>query len=262
MTRKPLFFRPGAPRPSGPTSLRQCGRGASRPAIPCSFVRGHHVHGTHRAFGGSDVVLHRPQSHIPSSGGTTSLGPDQSSAMRTWCFMTRNPLFFRPGAPRPSGPAGLRRVGRGASRPASPYSFVRGHHVPRAQRAFGGSDVVLHRPQALIPSSGGTTSTRSGGHRVPMLKTKAEGNSRPRISLPLTVGGNFPLFPTAPSPLGAAPIGKHFRPTSFPEVLPIPNPEAHSIRPGLNGLSSPQNRNGSASATGSAALLFPHNQKG
>ena len=208
------------------------------------------------------MVLHDPQALFPSSGGTTSTGPSGPSAGRTWCFTARKAIFLRPGAPRPSGPTGLRQCGRGASRPAIPCSFVRGHHVPRAQRASGGSDVVLHVPQALIPSSGGTTSTRSGGHRVPMLKTKAEGNSRPRISLPLTVGGNFPLFPTAPSPLGAAPIGKHFRPTSFPEVLPIPNPEAHSIRPGLNGLSSPQNRNGSASATGSAALLFPHNQKG
>ena len=46
--------------------------------------------------------------------------------MRTWCFTPRNPLFLRPGAPRPRDPE---------------------------------------------------------AHRVPTLKTKAEGNSRPRISL-------------------------------------------------------------------------------
>jgi len=87
--------------------------------------------------------------------------------------------------------------------------------------------VVLHSPLALIPSSGGTTSSRPSGPSA--LKTKAEGNSRPRISLPLTVGGNFPLFPTAPSPLGAAPIGKHFPPKLFPEVLPLPNQEGCAL---------------------------------
>ena len=227
--RKPLFFRRRAPRLSDPAGLRRAGRGASLPALPYSVVRGHHVHEIQQAFGEPDVVLHRPQTLIPSSTGTTSPGSSGPPASRTWCFTPYNPLFLRPGAPRPRDPAGLRRTGRGASLPASPYSFITGHHVPRA-------------------------------HRVPMLKTKAEGNSRPRISLPLMVGGNFPLFPTAPSPLGAAPIGKHFRPASFPEVLPIPNPEAHSIRPGLNGLSSPQNRNGNASRSGSAALLFHHNR--
>lgn len=165
----------------------------------------HQVPRAQRVSGGPDVVLHAPQSLIPSSRRTTSPGPSGPSANPTWCFTPRKPLLLRPGAPRPRDPE---------------------------------------------------------AHRVPALKTKAEGNSRPRISLPLTVGGNFPLFPTAPSPLGAVPIGKHFRPTSVPEVLPIPNPEAHSIRPGLNGLSSPQNRNGSASGGGSAALPFPHNQKG
>ena len=346
--RKSLFFRRRAPRPSGPAGLRRAGRGASLPAIPYFFVRGHHVSRAQRASGNADVVPPSLQSLILSSPGTTSLGASGPPAVRTWCFTPRNPLFLRPGtprlrgqrafdepdvvfhspqvlilsststtspghkepvprrtwcftarkplflrqrAPRLRGPAGLRRAGRGASLPAIPYSFVRGHHVHEIQQAFGEPDVVLHSPQALILSSPSTTSTGPSGppavrtwcfthrnplflrpgaprprdpraHRVPTLKTKAEGNSRPRISLPLTVGGNFPLFPTAPSPLGAAPIGKHFRPASFPEVLPIPNPEAHSIRPGLNGLSSPQNRNGNASRSGSAALLFHHNQKG
>ena len=288
---KALFFRQRAPRLSGPAGLRRTGRGASLPASPYSFVAEHHVHGTQWVFGNADVVPRSLQALILSSPSTTSTGPSGPPAVRTWCFTPRNPLFFRRRAPRPRDPADLRRTGRGASLPAIPYSFVHEHHVSWTQGAGATPDVVLHRPQTLIPSSTGTTSPGSSGppasrtwcftpcnplflrpgaprprdpesHRVPTLKTKAEGNSRPRISLPLTVGGNFPLFPTAPSPLGVAPIGKHFRPASFPEVLPIPNPEAHSIRPGLNGLSSPQNRNGNASRSGSAALLFHHNQKG
>ena len=180
---------------TGRTGLRRARRGASLPASPSSFVAGHHVPRTQRTSGEPDVVLHSPLALIPSSGGTTSLGPSGPPAMRTWCFTPRNPFFLRRRAPRLSGPAGLRRARRGASLPASPSSFVGGHHVARPQRSSGEPDVVLHFPQALLPSSGGTTSTRSGGHRVPTLKTKPEGNSRPRISLPLTVGGNFPLSP-------------------------------------------------------------------
>ena len=138
--RNPLFLRPRAPRPSGPAGLRQCGRGASPPAIPCSFVRGHHVFEHSSRSRRADVVLHRPLALIPSSPGTTSLGPSGPPAMRTWCFTARNPLFLRRRAPRLSGPAGLRRAGRGASLPASPYSFVRGHHVLETQRAFGAKD--------------------------------------------------------------------------------------------------------------------------
>ena len=267
--RNPLFFRRRAPRPRDPADLRRTGRGASLPASPYSFVAEHHVPRAQRAFGEPDVVPHSLQSLISSSGGTTSLGPSGPpamrtwclppckalffhhraprpsgpaglrrsgrgaslpaipysfvrghhvsgasgpSAMQTWCFTPRNPLFFRPRAPRLSGPAGLRQCGRGASLPAKPYSFVNGHHVSRAQRASGEPDVVLHSPQALILSSPGTTSLGPSGssamrtwcftprnplflrpgaprprdpeaHRVPTLKTKAEGNSRPRISL-------------------------------------------------------------------------------
>ena len=217
---KPLFLRPGAPRLSGPAGLRQCGRGASLPAKPYSFITGHHVPRGQRASGGPDVVLHSPQSLIPSSGDTTSPGPaglrrtgrgvslpaspysfvhehhvswtqgagatpdvvlhrpqtlipsstgttspgsSGPPASRTWCFTPRNPLFLRQRAPRFSDTTGLRRHGRGASLPASPYSFVAGHHVPRAQRAFGEPDVVPHSLQSLISSSGGTTSTRPSG---------------------------------------------------------------------------------------------------
>ena len=104
-----------------------------------------------------DVVLHRPQTLVPSSGSTTSVGPDGPSAARTWCFTARKPLFLRPEAPRLPGPRRRWRARRGASLPASPYSFVRRHHVCRAGWAFGGWDVVLHHPQTLVPSSGSTT---------------------------------------------------------------------------------------------------------
>ena len=154
----PLFLRPGAPRPRDPAGLRGAGRGASLPAIPYSFVRGHHVHEIQQAFGEPDVVLHSPQVLILSSTSTTSPGHKEPVPRRTWCFTARKPLFLRQRAPRLRGPAGLRRTGRGASLSASPYSFVTGHHVPRAQWAFGNADVVLHSPQSLILSSTGTTS--------------------------------------------------------------------------------------------------------
>ena len=88
------------------------------------------------AAGGPDVVPHSPQSLVSSSRGTTSLGSSGPTANRTWCFAPRNPLFLRPGAPRPRGPAGRRQVRRGASLPAIPYSFVNGHHVFTARRTF------------------------------------------------------------------------------------------------------------------------------
>ena len=90
---------------------------------------------------------------------------DVPSAPWTWCFMTRKTLFLRRGAPRrPVRPA-LRRRGRGASRPAKPYSFVGRHHAARFGRPFGAVDVVLQGPQNLIPSSGGTTPPASALRR-------------------------------------------------------------------------------------------------
>ena len=62
-----------------------------------------------------------------------------------------------------SGGAELRRFGRGASLPANPCSFVHKHHVSRVKGAGGVPDVVPHPPQALIPSSGSTTSLGSNG---------------------------------------------------------------------------------------------------
>ena len=44
-------------------------------------------------------------------------------------------LFFRRRAPRLPGPRRRWRAGRGAPRPANPYSFVTGHHVFRVQGA-------------------------------------------------------------------------------------------------------------------------------
>ena len=83
------------------------------------------------------------------------------AAGRTWCVAPRKPLFFRRRAPRLPGPRRQRRGGRGASLPANPYSFVAEHHVFRVKGAGGGPDVVRRSPQTLIPSSPGTTSSRS-----------------------------------------------------------------------------------------------------
>ena len=101
-SRKALFLRPEAPRHSGRMGLRRLGRGASPSAKPCSFVRRHHATRVEWVFGGWDVVLHLPQSLVPSSGGTTPLGPNGSSAVGTWCFTSRKALFLRPEAPRHS----------------------------------------------------------------------------------------------------------------------------------------------------------------
>ena len=64
--RKPLFFRPQTPRLSGPKRRRRTGRGASLPTNPYSFVRKHHVPRSGWADAGTDVVLHSPQSLVPS----------------------------------------------------------------------------------------------------------------------------------------------------------------------------------------------------
>ena len=74
--RNPLFLRPEAPRRQVRMSLCRHGRGAPSPAIPCSFVRKHHVPRSGWASADMDVVLHSPQSLIPSSRGATSPAPD------------------------------------------------------------------------------------------------------------------------------------------------------------------------------------------
>ncbi len=128
-TRKPLFHRRGAPRPRDRIGFRVARRGASPLANPYSIVAGHHVHGPERKYERHDVVLHRPQTLIPSSRGTTSSGPDRNSTGGPWCFTARKPLFLRHGAPRPRPRTEIRAARRGASPPANPYSFVAGHHV-------------------------------------------------------------------------------------------------------------------------------------
>ena len=119
---------------SGTTSseqnrIRRVGRGASLPAKPRSSVAGHHVFGTKWGFGRLGVVLRSPQCLVLSSPGTTSLEQNR-----------------------------IRQVGRGASLPAMPCSFVAGHHVFGAKSDFGRLNVVLHSPQCLVLSSPGTTS--------------------------------------------------------------------------------------------------------
>ena len=49
--RNPLFFRRRAPRFPNRRGPMRAGRGASLPAIPCSFVDGHHVFGAKGAPG-------------------------------------------------------------------------------------------------------------------------------------------------------------------------------------------------------------------
>ena len=87
--RKPLFLRRGAPRLCGRMGLRQVGRGAPLPANPCSFVAGRHVSRVGWASGKLDVVLYSPQTLVPSSRGTTSLGSDGPPASWAWCSAPR-----------------------------------------------------------------------------------------------------------------------------------------------------------------------------
>ena len=183
--RKPLFLRHRAPRLPGPRRRRRAGRGAPLPANPYSFVAEHHVFRGQSAGNGSDVVRRSPQTLIPSSPGTTSsgakapatglagldrrgrgrrgwtgvVGPARGVTGRTWCVAPRKPLFLRRRAPRLPNQRRRRRAGRGAPRPANPYSFVAGHHVFQVQGAGGGPDVVLPVPQTLITSSSSTTSS-------------------------------------------------------------------------------------------------------
>ena len=110
-----------------------------------------------------DVVLHTRQSLDLSLRGTTSLVPAGASEGWTWCLTPVKALIFRHEAPRRWGRSGLRRVGRGASLLAKPYSFVAGHHVIGAGRCYGGKDVVLHSRQSLVLSSWGTTSLVPAG---------------------------------------------------------------------------------------------------
>ena len=153
-----LFFRRRAPRLWSKIGFQPVGRGASLPPMPCSFVAGHHVFGTKWGFGRLGVVLRFPQCPILSSSGTTSLEQNRASAGWPWCFAPRNTLFFRRRAPRLWSKIGFRPVGRGASLPPMPCSFVAGHHVFGAKSDFSRLGVVLHSPQSHVLPSTGTTS--------------------------------------------------------------------------------------------------------
>ena len=135
--RKPLFLRRRAPRLWGRPGRPPGRRGASVPAIPCSFVAGHHVFGAKWADRRAGVVLRSPLSLVPSSPGTTSWGSNGPTARPAWCSAPRYPLFLRRRAPRLWGRMGLRQVGRGAPLPAIPSFFVAGHHVSRGGWASG-----------------------------------------------------------------------------------------------------------------------------
>ena len=105
------------------------------------------------------MVPHHPQTLVPSSGGTTPSTQMTPPARPVWCLTPRKPFFLRPEAPRPQLNWRRRRGRRGASSPANPCSFVRRHHALSPTGAAGGTDVVPHPPQTLIPSSGSTTPT-------------------------------------------------------------------------------------------------------
>ena len=177
VARKPLFFRRQAPRLPSSRRRRRTGRGAPLPANPCSFVIKHHVFRAQGAAGVPGVVLHSPQTLVPSSSSTTSLGSKAPPAYLTWCLTPRNPLFFRHRAPRLWGPRRCRRAGRGAPPPASPCSFVVKHHVFRAQGAAGVPDVVLQSPQALVLSSSSTTFL--GPKALPAYRTWCSASRKP-----------------------------------------------------------------------------------
>ena len=105
---QPLFLRREAPRPAPHFPDRVRGRGASSLANPCSFVGKHHVR----------LPFSRP-------------GPG------AWCLTALQPLFLRRGAPRPPLQSAGQPRGRGASSLASPYFFVRRHHVRRLKHSAG-----------------------------------------------------------------------------------------------------------------------------
>ena len=115
------------------------------------------------ASGGLGVVLRSPLTLVPSSRGTTSLGSDGPPASWAWCFTPRKSLFLRQRAPRLWDQMGRPPGGRGASLPASPCSFVNGHHAFGAGWDFSRVGVVLRSPLALVPSSRGTTFLGSDG---------------------------------------------------------------------------------------------------
>ena len=93
--RKPLFLRLEAPRPRPKWPRRRDRRGASSPANPYSFVSRHHALSPNASPGATGVVLHPPQTLIPSSRSTTPLSQTAPPAGSAWCLTDRTPLFRR-----------------------------------------------------------------------------------------------------------------------------------------------------------------------
>ncbi len=92
-----------------------------------------------------------------------SVRPNPVRRRLSWRRPPRKGFYLRPEAPRLSAGPSLRRLGRGASLPAKPYSFVRKHHAFRPERTFLRPDVVPHPSQSLISSFGSTTSLGPNG---------------------------------------------------------------------------------------------------
>ena len=176
----------------------------------------------------SGVVLLSPQILVPSSTGTTPSGSNVSSAGSAWCFSPRKPLFFRRRAPRPQAQTRVPPARRGASLLANPCPFVGGHHAPRHEPSFHQSDVVLHPPQTLVPSSTGTTpsgpnASSSGSAwcfspRKPLsLRRRApRPQAQTRVS-PIRRGASLPQT-LIPSSTGTTPPDTN-RPSSGPAAL-------------------------------------------
>ena len=134
--------------PRGRMGFQRHGRGASSPANPCFFVIGHHAPCLNRGSRPDGVVLHRPQTLIPSSSSTTPDGRIGARGRTAWCLTARKPLSLRRRAPRPLPESGFGTGRRGASLPAHPCFFVVEHHAPDS----------LHTGQFREPAPGSRNS--------------------------------------------------------------------------------------------------------
>ena len=186
--RKPLLFRRRAPRLWGQRRCRRAERGASIPAIPCSFVDGHHVFGAKGAAGEPDVVLHSPQTLALSSTGTTSLGPKAPPASvpisishrrKELTTEPRGRAFRRQFLPLSTGIAGIRDSQESCCSPGrfhpiktpsrkrrvlifSCYSLPRPLPRPATRRS---TSVSFISSDTIMPSISSSFSTSSSGKR-------------------------------------------------------------------------------------------------
>ena len=74
---------------------------------------GYALDGSDGSSVGSGVVLHSPQTLVPSSTGTTPPGTNRPSIGSAWCFSPRKPLSLRRRAPRPRAGRTYTDVGNG-----------------------------------------------------------------------------------------------------------------------------------------------------